>query len=722
MVRVRWHWGFVTAVAALGASSAWAQTYVDGASRIPNNGGFTENVDFADVDGDGDRDAVVAEGGDGGDDQNKIWFNRGFEAGGTLGFFADRTATRFPVVLDDSRDMDFVDIDGDGDFDLYVSNTSAIANQTNRWWINMGGQQGGASGFFSDQTPVRWVNLGVNNGASRSSLAPTSVLASGGFIDWSCDCVFGDLDNDGDEDLYHSTYGGIFGGGVPSRIFRNNGAGFFEEFNPSGFQLNGITINNNSPALWCEGTQVHDTTNTTGANADIAATPLGVEIGDFDGDLDIDVLQGSRNEMPRVYRNRLSDAGAFVAFRDVTFASGHTGDVTGGGNYEQDMGDFDNDNDLDIYGLNWPGLCDSTSRNNGSGVFTSQFTLPNSCSDDNEGDFVDYDNDGNLDIFVANFSGQDRLYHNPGAPSWQHVEVTNSDLPVYSLTGLGCDGSDIDHDGDYDILVANDGGGPEVLLLNTNQIPDTTAPRLAFLEQVTGPSSPGGPYVVRVHVYDNSSWDVARYDTLQLEYSTNGGANWSSVAMRFSGGQLFRGEIPANVSGVIDYRVRATDEHGNVAVSVQKTFTPGCPAPQSYCTSGTSVAGCVPVISASGVPSAAASSGFSFTVGPLPGQRQGLIFYGISGRLSSLWSPGSTSFLCVKIPVQRTGVFNTGGTASTCNGSITADWLAFMAANPGALGQPLVPGLVVDAQCWFRDPGAPTNTNLSNGLEFAVCP
>jgi hypothetical protein len=626
------------------ATSAAAQSYQDNTAQIPPSGSATENVDFADIDGDGDRDLIWANGGDGGNDQSVLWVNRGFEAGGTIGWFANRTATQFPNIQADSRDADFDDIDGDGDFDIYISNTAQIVNQSNRWWINMGGAQGGTPGFFVDQTQAHWTFIGVNDGVNHfSSIAPTTALASGGFIDWSCDCVFGDLDSDGDLDLVHTTYGGSLAGGVPSRIFLNNGTGFFEEFNPSHFQLAAAGINSGNPGLWCEGTYQDGTSNTSGVNCDIADTPLGVEIGDFDGDFDVDILQGARNEIPRVFINRMSDTGSFTKFRDVTYLAGTPAAATGGGNYEQDMADFDNDGDLDIYGLNWPGFDDCTLKNNGSGVFGSMFTLPGSGSDDNEGDFVDYNNDGKLDIYVGNFSGQDRLYKNLGAPAWSFSNVTSTEMPNDSTTTLGEDSCDVDNDGDYDMMIANDGGQQEQFYLNLNQIADTTAPSISHLEQVPDRTPGPAPTAIRAHVYDNSSWDVARYDQVTLEYSTDG-INWNPSTMAFAGGQMFRGSIAGNINGTIQYRVRAIDEHGNVGLSTTKSYlVSGCLGNVvTYCTAGVTTNFCLSAISATGVPSVSAGSGFTINVTNTEGQRQGLIFYGVNGRMGIPWAVRAT--------------------------------------------------------------------------------
>jgi hypothetical protein len=142
----------------------------------------------------------------------------------------------------------------------------------------------------------------------------------------------------------------------------------------------------------------------------------------------------------------------------------------------------------------------------------------------------------------------------------------------------------------------------------------------------------------------------------------------------------------------------------------------------SYCTSSTTSHGCNPALAASGLPTAGAPSGFTLTASSVEGQRSGLIFYGASGPLAIPWASGSTSFLCVKPPTQRTPVQNAGGTAGTCSGQIGLDFLAYLAANPSALGAPGTDGQAFHAQCWFRDPPAVKTTNLSDGLTWMLCP
>ncbi|MBK8172732.1 MAG: hypothetical protein IPK60_20675 [Sandaracinaceae bacterium] len=104
----------------------------------------------------------------------------------------------------------------------------------------------------------------------------------------------------------------------------------------------------------------------------------------------------------------------------------------------------------------------------------------------------------------------------------------------------------------------------------------------------------------------------------------------------------------------------------------------------------------------------------------MPAQRYGTLFYGFY-QLATPWAPGSPSFKCIANPVTRTGVLDSGGVAGQCNGELRLDFNQWMRANPAALGSPFVAGQVFYAQGWFRDPAAPKQTNLSNGLRFTLC-
>ncbi|MBI5361878.1 MAG: VCBS repeat-containing protein [Planctomycetes bacterium] len=565
-------------VIALGmtAPAVTAQQFTRNTTSVPANAGnYTENVDFADIDNDGDWDAAFANGGDQAQLQNAIWVNQGFLQGGTLGTLLDATAARAPVILDQSRDIEFVDFDADGDVDIYVSNTAQLVNQGNKWWTNMGGAQGGSAGFYQDQTATRWVGLG----AAGSSIAVTQLIA-GSFIDFSCDCDFGDLDNDGDIDLVHSSYGFGLQGNVPTRLFLNDGSGHFQEFNPSGFQLAGRDISNGNPGIWCAGAQLHNTTNTTGVNCDVAASPLDIDVGDIDGDLDLDILHGSRNELPRMFVNRLvENAGVLTYFRDVTGSAFPAGYSTNQGHYEQEMGDFDGDGDLDIYGLNWlvgANFDDASFRNNGAGVYAAGVVLTGSGSDDNEADFFDYDLDGDLDVFVANFSGQDRIYTGNGAGT---LSLAAGLLPVDGTISLDADCCDVDSDGDYDVIVANDltlANSNEWYLQNGTTANDTSAPVLRRLEQAPNRNTSATPTVVRVQVYDNAPYYITWYNVTALEVTVNGGPV-TTYPMKPSMGQIFRGTIPGSLAGTISYRAVSTDKYGNTGVTTNLNYVATAP-------------------------------------------------------------------------------------------------------------------------------------------------
>ncbi len=177
-----------------------------------------------------------------------------------------------------------------------------------------------------------------------------------------------------------------------------------------------------------------------------------------------------------------------------------------------------------------------------------------------------------------------------------------------------------------------------------------------------------------------------------------------------------------NIGTIVGTGGIALDGFGAAGRICSASFQFGGGGPITYCTPATTSSGCVPTMSHVGAPNVSAASGFQIRVSNVEPNKQGLIFYGVSGRAISPWAPNSTSYLCVKSPTQRMSLLNSNGNAGLCNGTLSIDWLAWLAANPGALGAPFSSGVGVNAQAWFRDPPAAKTTNLSNGLEFVTVP
>jgi probable HAF family extracellular repeat protein len=145
------------------------------------------------------------------------------------------------------------------------------------------------------------------------------------------------------------------------------------------------------------------------------------------------------------------------------------------------------------------------------------------------------------------------------------------------------------------------------------------------------------------------------------------------------------------------------------------------PVATVYCTAGISTHGCTAAISATHNPSLTSAFACSIDVTGVEGAKTGIIFYGLQSA-GLPWATGSSSFLCVKAPTQRTAVQSSGGTPNFCNGTFSLNWDAYQAANPSALGQPWHLGSKAYVQGWFRDPPAPKTTNLSNAVEITYLP
>jgi hypothetical protein len=216
---------------------------------------------------------------------------------------------------------------------------------------------------------------------------------------------------------------------------------------------------------------------------------------------------------------------------------------------------------------------------------------------------------------------------------------------------------------------------------------------------------PGTLYVY----FDNLVTPVA---TIAYSFATGGIVTATSTPV---GGLSLIGGTSANV-GFVASTGGSCENHDLASWSFASTVTP----PNNYCTAGTTTNGCNATMSGTGVPSASAGSGFTIAVANVEGAQTGILFYGMT-PLASAWGAGS-SFLCVKSPLERMGVQSAGGTNGLCDGALSIDWNAYIAANFGAVGTPFVGGETVYAQGWFRDPPAPKTTSLSDALQWTVSP
>jgi hypothetical protein len=182
--------------------------------------------------------------------------------------------------------------------------------------------------------------------------------------------------------------------------------------------------------------------------------------------------------------------------------------------------------------------------------------------------------------------------------------------------------------------------------------------------------------------------------------------------------------LGANAGRVLTSITFSNRSNTNAGYAILAADVSVASAPIAYCTAGTSSNGCVATISANHNPSVALAGPCNISITNLEGQKFGIIFYGISqaGFSPTPWAVGSTSFLCVKGPTQRTGTGSSGGTLNLCNGVRSLDWNAYQSSHLGAVGNPWSVGNHVYVQGWYRDPPAPKTTNLSNALVMTYLP
>ncbi len=503
------------AAVALSTSIAAQYRYTEQVGLVTGPNVMTEGCILVDVDADTDLDVVFANGfvlsTSGSAIQPTILINKINQSLGLV----DETASRLPLLAIKGTLVIAFDIEGDGDKDLVFS---CNGPSQQRLYVNNG------SGVFTDESVAR---LGALN------------LAVAG-------CAYGDVDQDGDLDLFFNDE--LSNGQL--KLFLNNGAGVF--------------------------------TNVTATH--VVAAPKtnqqDVVVCDIDNDWDLDVINFGKS------------AGQQIFFNDGTghFPTVTTALLPAGTNltYEGEAADLDHDGDLDLTMLSVSGLTDTVLRNNLVPSGTLTFTSLTSAltggngDDDNEWVFVDANNDGWLDIVNGSLqSSGEKLYLNNGAFSFARQTGFNGFSPLVDST-LDVAFGDLNGDGVFDMVTAQGESGNFLNRAYYGTGPaDTQPPRFVRVQQAPAySSSPNGPWTVRAVLQDSAVDDgetsVASV-TMNWTITHGAGVATGTLPLRFLGGLLYRADLtppPGIVTNgaTVDYTMTAIDWRGNSTTTPAQSF------------------------------------------------------------------------------------------------------------------------------------------------------
>ena len=516
-----------TALAAgLFTSLASAQQFSYQTGLIPGTPRWTEGVEAADVDNDGDLDLFFAEGDGfvsaGTKRQNVLVINQ-FVGSGSLSF-TNESVARLGARVSNAKGVATGDVDGDGWVDAVFAN--GFNTDKPFLYHNRGA---GQPGFYDEEGNARGL---------------TEILNSAG-------AGFGDLDDDGDLDLVINDSGTNFLGGAGDKpvLYINDGSGNFTEKTGAGW------------------------------NPSAKDSQMDVQLVDVDSDWDLDYVGYCRGSNGGGNHHlMLNDGSANFTEASSLLPNGSTNC------YEAEVGDLDGDSDVDIFMVSLGSFTEGAVRNNWveSGETNLTFTALNTLNisqDDNEIALCDYDDDGDLDAFVGSLATKERIWKNDGS-----IGFTGDHASIQTVGDSTLDGTfaDLDNDGDYDFITAqgesNSAQYVNKVYINSGPA-DSRAPTLVDERPVAPLGSDFGPWIAHAKMQDAVVDDGKNYVSAAAHYCINANGLQN---VTINGGSF----SPANLNVSCGDSVRFTNSSGG-GQSVTSTTAPWTYASGTIANGGT---------------------------------------------------------------------------------------------------------------------------------------
>ncbi len=475
-------YGFVILVVLLSSSVASAQQWLKVDSLFNPSGVAVQNFsgpEFADLDGDGDVDLLL-----GNSSSSRVDFFRSHGNGVPPRYVRDTTVLA-SIFSGGNSNTDYpvvCDIDGDRDFDLVVSGYNGIL-----FYKNVG-----------DTLVPQWQRI-------DTLFAQVNTL-----IGTDAKPAFADLDGDSDYDLLVGIGESLFGGPEPGLTFgfRNTGSRTAPQFALDAALVAGIPdIGRNSyPTLKdIDGDSDLDlllgrdlatlvyyrntgsvanpvwTGNSTTFNSVEGATywkqPV---LFDLDKDGDFDLTYGTSDGTMYYYENTGTSTAPQFQYRPTYFPVIRTD----GNGATSSLADFDNDGDFDLMSGDWLGRLQYF-RNDGT-RFAPRFTKTTSSFTSidvgsySTPTFVDLDGDNDKDVVSGALDGMIYCYINNGTGFTQNTTMF-SGIDVGYLSS--CAFADLDADSDLDVVIGAEDAG--AISAYRNQGSNVFAPDAVLINGVT---------------------------------------------------------------------------------------------------------------------------------------------------------------------------------------------------------------------------------------------